>query len=208
MKHIVLTRLCIVFIRLSSKERFYQIWRIMLHGALLRENKSYCRVVSPSQQLIILAVLHLYPVVSRAGVLRSSAVKILCKLFYEHFSINGSCSLIVCVVESEMTCFWFQSKSTWVGLTVGISAMMPYYFFLTSLYMRTRSSRLVAWGIQVYELLLLLIFFTLSRSVIPTEDKFILEAKLQYYWLSWKGINPLIPKRDWRLISPHNITPE
>ena len=54
-------------------------------------------------------------------------------------------------------------------------------FFLTSLYMRTRSSRLVAWGIQVYELLLLLIFFTLSRSVIPTEDKFILEAKLQYY---------------------------
>ena len=59
--------------------------------------------------------------------------------------------------------------------------MVPYYFFLTSLYMRTRSSRLVAWGIQVYELLLLLIFFTLSRSVIPTEDKFILEAKLQYY---------------------------
>ena len=110
-KHIVLTRLCIVFIRLSSKERFYQIWRIMLHGALLRENKSYCRVVSPSQQLIILAVLHLYPVVSRAGVLRSSAVKILCKLFYEHFSINGSCSLIVCVVESEMNCFWFQWKS-------------------------------------------------------------------------------------------------
>ena len=112
MKHIVLTRLCIVFIRLSSKERFYQIGRIMLHDALLRENKSYCRVVSPSQQLIILAVLHLYPVVSRAGVLRSSAVKTLCKLFYEHFSINGSCSLIVCVVESEMNCFWFQSKST------------------------------------------------------------------------------------------------
>lgn len=113
MKHIVLTRLCIVFIRLSSKERFYQIWRIMLHGALLRENKSYCRVVSPSQQLIILAVLHLYPVVSRAGVLRSSAVKIhvLCKLFYEHFSINGSCSLIVCVAESEVNFFWFQWKS-------------------------------------------------------------------------------------------------
>ena len=134
MKHIVLTRLCIVFIRLSSKERFYQIWRIMLHGALLRENKSYCRVVSPSQQLIILAVLHLYPVVSRAGVLRSSAVKILCKLFYEHFSINGSCSLIVCVVESEMNCFWFQSKSTWVGLTVGISAIVPYFFFNIIIY--------------------------------------------------------------------------
>ena len=47
--------------------------------------------------------------------------------------------------------------------------------------MRTRSSHLVAWGIKVYELLLLLIFFTLSRSVIPTEDKFILAAKLQYY---------------------------
>ena len=31
-------------------------------------------------------------------------------------------------------------------------------FFLTSLYMRTRSSRLVAWGIKVYELLLLLVF--------------------------------------------------
>ena len=58
--------------------------------------------------------------------------------------------------------------------------MVPYYFFLTSLYMRTRSSRLVAWGIKVYELLLL-VFFTLSRSVIPTEDKFILAAKLQYY---------------------------
>lgn len=60
----------------------------MLHGALLRENKSYCRVVSPSQQLIILAVLHLYPVVSRAGVLRSSAVKILCKLFLRAVSMD------------------------------------------------------------------------------------------------------------------------
>lgn len=67
----------------------------------------------------------------------------------------------------------------------GIDSRNQFYgailFFLTSLYMRTRSSRLVAWGIQVYELLLLLIFFTLSRSVIPTEDKFILAAKLQYY---------------------------
>ena len=60
----------------------------MLHDALLRENKSYCRVVSPSQQLIILAVLHLYPVVSRAGVLRSSAVKILCKLFLRAVSMD------------------------------------------------------------------------------------------------------------------------
>lgn len=67
----------------------------------------------------------------------------------------------------------------------GIDSRNQFYgailFFLTSLYMRTRSSRLVAWGIKVYELLLLLIFFTLSRSVIPTEDKFILAAKLQYY---------------------------
>ena len=67
----------------------------------------------------------------------------------------------------------------------GIDSRNQFYgailLLLTSLYMRTRSSCLVAWGIQVYELLLLLIFFTLSRSVIPTEDKFILEAKLQYY---------------------------
>lgn len=67
----------------------------------------------------------------------------------------------------------------------GIDSRNQFYgailFFFTSLYMRTRSSRLVAWGIKVYELLLLLIFFTLSRSVIPTEDKFILAAKLQYY---------------------------
>lgn len=68
----------------------------------------------------------------------------------------------------------------------GIDSRNQFYgailFFLTSLYMRTRSSRLVAWGIKVYELLLLLVFFfTLSRSVIPTEDKFILAAKLQYY---------------------------
>lgn len=67
----------------------------------------------------------------------------------------------------------------------GIDSRNQFYgailFFLTSLYMRTRSSHLVAWGIKVYELLLLLIFFTLSRSVIPTEDKFILAAKLQYY---------------------------